>query len=236
VLLKNDNNNDNNNYSSFKSNNVCGVSANSNNNSLSNDWHKVKRRPVVANNEIEQELAMQISVANKKTADTSQNVSVLSQTQSQQTDLKNQQSSGNNNKLDSSSAIQERETSQSDIMQTKVDKSVEKDNDSEINLIKEQQQQREQSLNSNLIENYKENECDEESSEDNLSSQHKQSKRTKGNLKSQQLTAKGDRNVSGSCPLAVSRRVSFDPLALLLDAALEGELELVKKTANEVSF
>lgn len=30
------------------------------------------------------------------------------------------------------------------------------------------------------------------------------------------------------------RRVSFDPLALLLDAALEGEVELVKKTAREV--
>lgn len=30
------------------------------------------------------------------------------------------------------------------------------------------------------------------------------------------------------------RRVSFDPLALLLDAALEGELELVKKTASQV--
>ena len=32
-----------------------------------------------------------------------------------------------------------------------------------------------------------------------------------------------------------SRRVSFDPLALLLDASLEGELELVKKTATEVA-
>jgi len=31
-----------------------------------------------------------------------------------------------------------------------------------------------------------------------------------------------------------SRRVSFDPLALLLDASLEGELELVRKTAVEV--
>ncbi|XP_013787133.1 apoptosis-stimulating of p53 protein 1-like, partial [Limulus polyphemus] len=30
------------------------------------------------------------------------------------------------------------------------------------------------------------------------------------------------------------RKVSFDPLALLLDAALEGELELVKRTAKEV--
>ena len=34
--------------------------------------------------------------------------------------------------------------------------------------------------------------------------------------------------------LRKSRRVSFDPLALLLDASLEGELELVKKTALEV--
>lgn len=31
-----------------------------------------------------------------------------------------------------------------------------------------------------------------------------------------------------------NRRVSFDPLALFLDAALEGELELVKKTAKQV--
>lgn len=32
-----------------------------------------------------------------------------------------------------------------------------------------------------------------------------------------------------------NRKVSFDPLALLLDASLEGELDLVKKTASEVS-
>lgn len=34
--------------------------------------------------------------------------------------------------------------------------------------------------------------------------------------------------------LKLGRRVSFDPLALLLDASLEGELELVKKTAMQV--
>lgn len=34
---------------------------------------------------------------------------------------------------------------------------------------------------------------------------------------------------------AAMRRVSFDPLALLLDASLEGELELVKRTAGQVS-
>ncbi|XP_076317257.1 apoptosis-stimulating of p53 protein 1-like isoform X3 [Tachypleus tridentatus] len=43
----------------------------------------------------------------------------------------------------------------------------------------------------------------------------------KGNLKTKNSTKN-------------SRRVSFDPLALLLDAALEGELELVKKTTKEV--
>ncbi|CAH1159137.1 unnamed protein product [Phyllotreta striolata] len=33
----------------------------------------------------------------------------------------------------------------------------------------------------------------------------------------------------------LSRRVSFDPLALLLDASLEGELELVRKTVTQVA-
>ncbi|GLV35795.1 Ankyrin-repeat SH3-domain and Proline-rich-region containing Protein [Carabus blaptoides fortunei] len=41
-------------------------------------------------------------------------------------------------------------------------------------------------------------------------------------------------NLKGSGKANPSRRVSFDPLALLLDASLEGELELVKKTATQV--
>ena len=44
---------------------------------------------------------------------------------------------------------------------------------------------------------------------------------------------KGNLKTSGSC--RAPRRVSFDPLALLLDASLEGELELVKRTASEVA-
>ncbi|XP_044747799.1 apoptosis-stimulating of p53 protein 2 isoform X2 [Coccinella septempunctata] len=44
---------------------------------------------------------------------------------------------------------------------------------------------------------------------------------------------KGNLKQSGKQNL--SRRVSFDPLALLLDASLEGELELVKKTATQVA-
>jgi apoptosis-stimulating of p53 protein 1 len=43
------------------------------------------------------------------------------------------------------------------------------------------------------------------------------------------------RNIIGDNVKAkLARRVSFDPLALLLDASLEGELELVKKTATQV--
>jgi len=52
-------------------------------------------------------------------------------------------------------------------------------------------------------------------------------RRKKGNLKSSSTSVSGKVNLS--------RRVSFDPLALLLDASLEGELELVKKTAKEVA-
>lgn len=44
---------------------------------------------------------------------------------------------------------------------------------------------------------------------------------------------KGNLKQGGKAPL--TRRVSFDPLALLLDASLEGELELVKKTATQVN-
>lgn len=49
----------------------------------------------------------------------------------------------------------------------------------------------------------------------------------KGNLKG----SSGDSGLGRN----KSRRVSFDPLALLLDASLEGELDLVKKTALEVA-
>lgn len=41
-------------------------------------------------------------------------------------------------------------------------------------------------------------------------------------------------SMSDSTKTKLNRRVSFDPLALLLDASLEGELELVQKTATQV--
>lgn len=41
--------------------------------------------------------------------------------------------------------------------------------------------------------------------------------------------------IGGNVKAKLARRVSFDPLALLLDASLEGELELVKKTAMQVT-
>lgn len=42
-------------------------------------------------------------------------------------------------------------------------------------------------------------------------------------------------NLKQNGKVGLTRRVSFDPLALLLDASLEGELELVKKTCQQVS-
>lgn len=43
-------------------------------------------------------------------------------------------------------------------------------------------------------------------------------------------------SLSENGKVKLARRVSFDPLALLLDASLEGELELVRKTTMQVSF
>ncbi|XP_074604726.1 uncharacterized protein LOC141858019 [Brevipalpus obovatus] len=48
--------------------------------------------------------------------------------------------------------------------------------------------------------------------------------KTKSSLKSEQ--SKGHERLK--------RKVSFDPMALLLDAALEGELDLIKKTASQI--
>lgn len=43
-------------------------------------------------------------------------------------------------------------------------------------------------------------------------------------------------SLSENGKVKLARRVSFDPLALLLDASLEGELELVRKTTMQVSL
>jgi len=48
-----------------------------------------------------------------------------------------------------------------------------------------------------------------------------------------EMSKKGNVKITGQT--RHNRTVSFDPLALLLDASLEGELDLVKKTASEVT-
>merc|ERR1719154_484778 len=48
-----------------------------------------------------------------------------------------------------------------------------------------------------------------------------------------EMSKKGNVKITGQT--RHNRTVSFDPLALLLDASLEGELDLVKKTATEVT-
>ncbi|CAG2161848.1 unnamed protein product [Oppiella nova] len=222
-----------------------------NNNNLSNDWHKDKRRPVVANNEMEQQLALQVSAETKKSIDFESTHTVVSQTQSDVKSIpqplsdcikdNSHQLNANINKI------------QSDLTQTKSDKSVDKDSESDINLIKEQPSKElkteaedettRQGFEFNLMiesNNKKDNYCDQSAdSELNVLPNHKSivgSKRVKGNLKCQQLNDNEDhKNTSNGKHPVVSRRVSFDPLALLLDAALEGELELVKRTAKEIA-
>lgn len=49
------------------------------------------------------------------------------------------------------------------------------------------------------------------------------------------MSAGNSTSTSANGKPKLTRRVSFDPLALLLDASLEGELELVKKTAMQVA-
>lgn len=51
---------------------------------------------------------------------------------------------------------------------------------------------------------------------------------------SKESVARRSRLSNGTQKVKLARRVSFDPLALLLDASLEGELELVRKTATQV--
>uniref|UniRef100_A0A182RAG8 SH3 domain-containing protein n=1 Tax=Anopheles funestus TaxID=62324 RepID=A0A182RAG8_ANOFN len=58
---------------------------------------------------------------------------------------------------------------------------------------------------------------------------------SQGNSSSIGANGAGGSNVVEGTKHKLSRRVSFDPLALLLDASLEGELELVEKTAMQVT-
>ncbi len=62
---------------------------------------------------------------------------------------------------------------------------------------------------------------------------HSSSAESKGVKSILEMSKKGHVKVTGQT--RHNRKVTFDPLALLLDASLEGELDLVKKTATEVS-
>ena len=233
-----------NNKSSDKS-----VAINNNNNNLANDWHKVKRRPVVDNNEIEQELAIQVTNAIKKSIDSEPKMPVLSQTQSESNSCPKQLS---DSRKPDSNQLNEIKIEINLTDKQKSDKSVDKDIESDINLIKDlhlseqtNDETNRQGFDSNLmIEKKTKKDSDCLTTGDNLLPNYTTSKgivdakRAKGNLKNQLNIKDNDQinSSNGTHPLVVSRRVSFDPLALLLDAALEGELELVKRTAKEVSL
>lgn len=57
---------------------------------------------------------------------------------------------------------------------------------------------------------------------------------TKGILKRQHQEGEKSEDGESSSDRKQSRKIQFDPLALLLDASLEGELELVKKSAQRL--
>lgn len=76
------------------------------------------------------------------------------------------------------------------------------------------------------------------SSSSSSNSTAKSNNNTNNNINSNNnktMNGNGNSNTNGNGKPKLTRRVSFDPLALLLDASLEGELELVKKTAMQVA-
>ena len=243
-------NNGNNNNDDIKSsdNNMNNSSVVINNNNNLTDWHKAKRRPVVANNEIEQELALQVNTHNTDATDNAHNAHSKSiDSEESTTNLKSCQ----NQSIDCQKASDDskqvnacKSRIESNLTEQKSDESGAKDNGSDINLIKRELNEHKVETNRlgfepNLMnENntkHDRKDCDTSSDNYSIGKSVAEVKKAKGNLKNQ-LTGKDkdQTNEFNGHPL-ISRRVSFDPLALLLDAALEGELELVKKTAKEVS-
>ncbi|CAH0561348.1 unnamed protein product [Brassicogethes aeneus] len=87
------------------------------------------------------------------------------------------------------------------------------------------------------------NQCNQEKSAENDASKDAKDETDRSSVEESEVKVpidgvvrrckKGNLKQTGKSNL--SRRVSFDPLALLLDASLEGELELVKKTATQVT-
>uniref|UniRef100_A0A1A9WJW9 SH3 domain-containing protein n=1 Tax=Glossina brevipalpis TaxID=37001 RepID=A0A1A9WJW9_9MUSC len=71
--------------------------------------------------------------------------------------------------------------------------------------------------------------------ETNAINTNEENKTSPDSLKRRMRSGSSSNNMASSSKPKLTRRVSFDPLALLLDASLEGELELVKKTAMQVA-
>ena len=204
---------------------------NNNLNNNSNDWNKVKRRPMVMDNQMEQELTKQIDILS---AD--KNVDIIKcdeihATQSHSIECGSMKSDLQTSKCEA----KENERAKSDLKED----------------VNHQEQIEQTGFEPDEVESQEETSisCESSSTQQKapeiLSPSAKHCvggiKRTKGNLKSQHSAAtKANQSCSAGSVTGsfgsntTSRRVSFDPLALLLDAALEGELELVKKTAKEV--
>ncbi|RWS09882.1 Apoptosis-stimulating of p53 protein 1-like protein [Dinothrombium tinctorium] len=191
------------------------------NQSSSMDWHKSKRRPVVADNEFELELEAQIT----QTIDKSGEVPTIKHELDQNECLQAYQATKN----DESTCERKSERSPSPLQNSEcetnnVSKSHDTESESETSNEDKKPTIENDSRSKSEIPKDTASEEPEAKVVDTVPASVGGVRRTKSNLKNQQTKA-GER---------ITRRVSFDPLALLLDAALEGELELVKKTAPEV--
>ncbi|KAM7343308.1 ankyrin-repeat, SH3-domain, and Proline-rich-region containing Protein isoform 2-T6 [Cochliomyia hominivorax] len=101
----------------------------------------------------------------------------------------------------------------------------------------QQQQQHPGSNSPNTLSPQSQSSVDEPDRSDNSNNGVQQDKTSPDSLKRRMrsLSAGNSTATASNGKPKLTRRVSFDPLALLLDASLEGELELVKKTAMQVA-
>ncbi|XP_023297816.2 apoptosis-stimulating of p53 protein 1 isoform X1 [Lucilia cuprina] len=104
--------------------------------------------------------------------------------------------------------------------------------------LQSQQQQQQQVLGShspNTLSPQSQSSVDEPDRSENTNSPQEKSSPDSLKRRMRSLSAGNASSNANNGKPKLTRRVSFDPLALLLDASLEGELELVKKTAMQVA-
>lgn len=181
------------------------------------DWYNMKRRPVVADNKIEKEL--DISIAERKPLNFKWPPQQHHQQHAKQTVKSEKQEEGKKVTWAKKRILSK---TTDDIRSTPSDS---------FSYLKGGSPKRSDairfspSINGNLSKHDKDGNIENQKNLDKCYSvSNANNFKTKSSLKKDRIPQKDHEERT--------RRVSFDPLALLLDAALEGELDLVKKTSK----